>query len=108
MPLNQNSFGLETVEIKTLGISVSENTQGSLTLVRITQTPPFRRYSFFTVGDLIQKIDHEDSSIFGLESLQETDEPFITFYSMRLQRQVRVQIKLNHSLYPKPPYVTKD
>lgn len=94
----------ERVEyIKVLDITVAKDISGDIKIVNIGRHGPFRRYSWFRVGDVIEAIDGVKTGILELREIDRKQDPKIRF--RRGMRVVERQISLETILYGDPPYL---
>ena len=90
--------------IKSLDITVTENEEGNVAIVNIGRYSPFRRYSWFRVGDVIETVDGVKTSIFVLVALQNNQTPHIKFKRSNDNSAER-QISLINPVYGVPDYI---
>lgn len=100
-------YALDRVEyVWILDITVDQGNNGEITIAAIGRYGPFRRYSWFRIGDVIEAVDGvRVASIFDLLSIHREQDPFI-----RYRRGVDVeekQISLERSIYGAPPFLTE-
>ncbi len=89
--------------IRVLDITVLENESGEIRIADIGRYSPFRRYSWFRVGDVIERVDGVRTSIFRLNSLNNYQLLWVKY--RRGPKSVKRQISLELSVYGLPPYV---
>ncbi|MFQ5672476.1 MAG: hypothetical protein ACE5G9_05225 [Nitrospinales bacterium] len=97
--------GMTGEYIKVLDITVAENRQGDINIVRIGRYGPFKRYSWFRVGDVIEAVDGKKVSIFDLQGIDQSQTPFIRY--RRGRQTAERQISLERTLYGYPPFVNR-
>ncbi|MBI5427711.1 MAG: hypothetical protein HZA02_05445 [Nitrospinae bacterium] len=90
--------------IKTLDITVEENAESEVVIVNIGRYSPFRRYSWFRAGDVIESVDNAKATIWGLNALTNSQEPRIT-YRRGAHGISAVQISLEKSFYGLPGWL---
>ena len=65
--------------IPSLHLTVTENDRGDIEIVKTGIYSPFRRYSWFRVGDMIEIINGERTSVLVLHSLRYHETPWIKY-----------------------------
>lgn len=89
--------------IQALDITVAETPSGDIDIIHIGRYGPFRRYSWFRVGDVIEAVDGKKVSIFDLQGIDRSQTPVIRY--RRGQYTAERQISLERTLYGYPPFV---
>ncbi len=93
--------------IKALDLTVEENAESEVVIVAIGRYSPFRRYSWFREGDVIESVDNEKATIWGLNALTNSQDPRIAY--RRGEHEVSVvQISLEKSFYGLPGWIDYD
>ena len=90
--------------IKSLDITVIESSEGDVAIQEIGRHSPFRRYSWFRIGDVIQEVDGIKTSIYVLVALQNNQTPHIK-YKRSGDLSAERQISLVKSVYGVPDFV---
>ena len=65
--------------IYSLDLTVVENDLGDIKIVKIGYYSPFRRYSWFRVGDVIEEVNGERTTLYSLSSLSKHETPWIKY-----------------------------
>lgn len=104
VPLFQASFvQAEEEYIRHLDLTVIESVEGDVTIIKIGRHSPFRRYSWFRVGDVIEEVNGVKSTVYVLHSL--SSEPPRIKYRRGLEMSAIRQIGLEKTVYGRPLYV---
>lgn len=90
--------------IKALDITVAEQDRGGVVILEIGKYSPFRRYSWFRVGDVLETVDGVKTSVYVLNSLQKNQDPHIK-YRRGVNISAERQIGLEQPIYGPPSYV---
>ena len=93
--------------IETLDITVVEHGDGAVVILAIGRHSPFRRYSWFRVGDVIETVDGVKTTVYVLNSLRESQDPLIKF-RRGVDLSTERQIGLERSIYGLPPYLNRE
>ncbi|GEM_PF-3373523 len=89
--------------IYSLDLTVAENDSEDIEIIKIGLYSPFRRYSWFRVGDVIESINGINATINELSSLRDYETPWIKF--RRGHDVSEVQIGLEKTMYRPPAYL---
>jgi len=99
------SAGEEEIRyIPTLDLEVTQTLDGKIEIVRIGPYSPFRKYCLFRIGDIIETVDGQETTLFLLYALGNEQNPRIQFNRKGLFTDV-VQISLRLSIYGKPAWL---
>ncbi|KMP12542.1 hypothetical protein UZ36_00285 [Candidatus Nitromaritima sp. SCGC AAA799-C22] len=71
--------GMEQEYIHTLDLTVIESDRGDIQIAKIGYYSPFRRYSWFRVGDVIESVNGEKTTLITLYGLAENETPWIKY-----------------------------
>ena len=93
--------------IKALDITVAEQNEGSVVILQIGRYSPFRRYSWFRAGDVIETVNGVKTTVYVLNSLQKNQDPYIK-YRRGVNISAERQISLEMSIYGLPPYLNRE
>ncbi len=96
-------LNLDKDYIHSLDLTVMKNDSGDIEIVKIGYYSPFRRYSFFRVGDVIETVNGERTTIFALSSLGDYETPWIKY--RRGNDIAELQIGLEKTVYGPPDYL---
>lgn len=88
-----------------LDINVTTNDNGEVMITKIGRFGPFRRYSWFRVGDVIEAVDGSKPSIFDLQMIDRKRLPKIRF--RRGTERGERQISLERSYYGYPSWANR-
>lgn len=102
-----NAYADNKEYIKTLDITVVEYNEGAVGILQIGRYSPFRRYSWFRIGDIIETVDGVKTTVYVLNSLQKNQDPYIK-YKRGVDIPAERQISLEMSVYDRPPYLNSE
>ena len=94
----------ESEYIKALDITVIEQEEGNVAILQIGRYSPFRRYSWFRAGDVIESVNGVKTTVYVLNSLQKDQDPHVKYRrgdNVSAERQISLEI----SIYGLPPYL---
>ena len=89
--------------ISHLDLLVCENNEGKVEIVKIGRLSPFRKYSWFRVGDLIEEVEGQAASVILLHSTYGNLQAWIKFRRGGLSR--KIQMPLTLSIYGLPGWL---
>lgn len=90
--------------IKALDITVLERDEGDVVILKIGRFSPFRRYSWFRAGDVIENVDGVKTTIYVLHALHSNQDPHIKYRRDNGLTAMR-QISLEKPVYGPPAYI---
>lgn len=93
-------------DLPNLRITVIENTNGKIVIMRVHKTSAFRRWSIHK-GDIILEMNGKDITIFDLMALGPEDKPKLKILQFNRSSNGVIKhhrIDLKHSLYYPPNY----
>lgn len=96
----------EAEYITVLDITVFERADGDVAILQIGRYSPFRRYSWFRVGDVIVEVNGIKTTTFVLNTLHKNQEPYIKF-KRGADAIAERQISLGQPVYGLPPYLNR-
>ncbi len=102
--LTPNAYAFEEY-IKILDITVVEQDEGEVTILKIGRFSPLRRYSWFRVGDIIESVDGIKTTVYSLLAINENQGPHIK-YRRGTDLEAERQISLEKPVYDIPLYVS--
>lgn len=102
-----NAYADDKEYIKTLDITVVEYNEGAVAILQIGRYSPFRRYSWFRIGDIIETVDGVKTTVYVLNSLQKNQDPHIK-YRRGVDIPAERQISLEMPVYDRPPYLNSE
>ncbi len=92
--------------ISNLDLTVVEHDEGNVAIMKIGRYSPFRRYSWFRVGDVIEEVNGVKSTAYALHAL--TNESPKIKYRRGVGLSTMRQIGLEKNIYDIPLYVRFD
>lgn len=92
--------------IRNLDLTVVERDEGNVAILKIGRHSPFRRYSWFRVGDVIEEVNGVKSTVYVLHAL--TNESPKIKYKRGVGLSIIRQIGLEKNIYDIPLYVRFD
>lgn len=99
-----NAYAVEEY-IKILDITVIEQDEGEVAIIKIGRFSPLRRYSWFRVGDIIETVDGIKTTVYSLLAINENQGPHIK-YRRGADLEAERQISLEKPIYDRPLYVS--
>ncbi len=95
-------LGLNKEYIFKLDLTVLEKINGDIEINKIGPRSPFRRYSWFRVGDVIEEVNNQKASIFLLTTLNHDQLAWIKYRRKLVIEKKQIDLKL--SVYGPSPY----
>lgn len=92
--------------IRNLDLTVVERDEGDVAILKIGRHSPFRRYSWFRVGDVIEEVNGVKSTVYVLHAL--TNETPKIKYRRGIEFSTIRQIGLETNIYDIPLYMRFD
>lgn len=72
-------MGFESDYIYSLDLTVMRSDDGDVKIVKIGFFSPFRRYSWFRVGDVIETVNGRRTTVYALSNLNQNETPWIKY-----------------------------
>ena len=95
--------GSKTEYISGLDLFVVEKIDGDIQINKIGMLSPFRRYSWFRVGDVIEEVNNKRVSIDLLNNLHNNQIAWIKYRRRLVVEKKQIDLKL--SVYGYPPHI---
>ena len=98
-----HEFSSKVEYIFKLDLTVLKKINGDIEIIEIGRVSPFRRYSWFRAGDVIEEVNNQKASLFLLTTLNHDQIAWIKYRRRSVVQKKQIDLKV--SVYGRPPYL---